>query len=149
MKCKRFWIEVAILVAIVLLYVVATGGRGEPDPTTSDLETHAPACYYGVAYPWAGSLWNRSSRDMKMQGGVHIGNNEYRTRIYTLGPGQDSRNTDMCDVDHVKHDISLPDKWRYFLVDKNVGDWAKVSIARVICSDPPSHQTDQYGVKCG
>ena len=86
---------------------------------------------------------------MKMRGFVHIGNNEYETRIYTLGPRQDSRDTDMCDVEHVKHEISLPGKWRYFLVDKNVGDWAKVSVARVICNDPPSNQSSKYGVKCG
>ena len=114
-----------------------------------DVETDGADCYYGTALPWAGSVWNRSSRDMIIKGDVHKGNNQYETETRTLGPGQDSRNGDICDVDHVKHDISPPSKWRYYLVDKNVGDWAKVSALRPICSDPPSNESNKYGVKCG
>lgn len=125
------------------------GQTGADSDESSDVETFAVACYNGVSYPWAGSLWNRSSRDMIIKGGVHIGGNQYETKTYTLGPGEDSRNTDMCDVDQFKHDISPPGKWRYYLVDKNVGDWANVWAFRPTCNDPPENQEEEYGVKCG
>ena len=144
-----FLFGASALVPSALSKKVADDSLTTVSEESEETEVYAAACLYGISYPWAGTLWNRSSKDMKMRGDVHIGNNEYETRTYTLGPGGDSRNTDMCDVDHVMYDISPPDQWRYYLVNKNVGDWAKVSIARAICSDPPSDQENVYGVKCG
>lgn len=141
---------VALIVSLSFSFVQQVGAQvpedSDPDAVA---ETFAVHCYNGIAYPWAGSVWNRSSRDMKIYGDIHLGDNKYKQGELTLGPGDDSRDTDMCDVDKVKHDISPPSKWRYYLVDKNVGAWAKVSALRPICNDPPSNESDKYGVKCG
>ena len=138
---------VALIISLSFSFVQQAGAQiPEGSDTDAGAETFAVHCYNGVAYPWAGSVWNRSSRDIKIYGNIHLGNKQGEL---TLGPGEDSRDTDMCDVDKVKHDISPPSEWRYYLVDKNVGDWAKVSALRPICSDPPSNESNRYGVKCG
>ena len=140
---RRVLVVLTIVLMLSVMLVASIGASNGLDPVAQD--KRGTYCVLGYPIPFvAGSLVNNSSETMRIKGELWRGIGQgYQEGTINLLAGQDSRDTAMCDVDH----INYPGGDWVFWSARGPNDWAKISVFRITCNDAPSFLPD-YDVTC-